>query len=66
MLPLVSAVLRIRAVRTFAIDRMSGIKAKAAPRPRSHTWGHAVITWPDGTAREGWLRTGDGRSRRRW
>ncbi|MEV5604657.1 saccharopine dehydrogenase NADP-binding domain-containing protein [Streptomyces sp. NPDC052299] len=59
MLPLVSAVLRIRAVRTFAIGRMSGIKAKAAPRPRPHTWGHAVITWPDGTVREGWLRAGD-------
>ncbi|MGW7337312.1 hypothetical protein [Streptomyces sp. NPDC054808] len=62
MLPLVSAVLRIRAVRTFAIGRMSGIKAEAAPRPRSHTWVHAVITWPDGTVREGWLRTGDGHS----
>ncbi|MGC4949090.1 saccharopine dehydrogenase NADP-binding domain-containing protein [Streptomyces sp. DT224] len=59
MLPLVSAVLRIRAVRTFAIGRMSGIKAKAAPRPRPHTWGHAVVTWPDGTVREGWLRAGD-------
>ncbi|MFJ9179315.1 hypothetical protein [Streptomyces sp. NPDC102360] len=58
-LPLVSAILRIRAVRTFAINRMSGIKAKAAPRPRPHTWGHAVITWTDGTVREGWLRTGD-------
>ncbi|KIZ16384.1 saccharopine dehydrogenase NADP-binding domain-containing protein [Streptomyces natalensis] len=58
-LPLLSAILRIRAVRTFAIGRMSGIKAKAAPRPRPHTWGHAVITWPDGTVREGWLRAGD-------
>ena len=59
MLPLLSAVLRIRAVRTFAIGRMSGLKAKAAPRPRPHTWGHAVITWADGTVREGWLRAGD-------
>ncbi|MEV5508791.1 hypothetical protein [Streptomyces orinoci] len=59
VLPLLSAILRIRAVRTFAIGRMSRIKAKTAPRPRPHTWGHAVITWPDGTVREGWLRTGD-------
>ncbi len=59
-LPLLSAVLRIRAVRTFAIGRMSGIKTKAAPRPRPHTWGHAVVTWPDGTVREGWLRADDG------
>ncbi|WP_280370307.1 hypothetical protein [Nocardia wallacei] len=58
-LPLLSAILRIRTVRTFAIGRMAAIKAKAAPRPRPHTWGHAVITWPDGTAREGWLRAGD-------
>ncbi|MEU4837477.1 hypothetical protein [Nocardia testacea] len=58
-LPLLSAILRVRAVRTFAIGRMAGIKTKAAPRPRPHTWGHAVITWPDGTVREGWLRAGD-------
>ncbi|MFZ3592384.1 hypothetical protein [Streptomyces sp. BH104] len=58
-LPLLSAILRVRAVRSFAIGRMSRIKAKAAPRPRRHTWGHAVITWPDGTVREGWLRAGD-------
>lgn len=58
-LPLLSAILRIRAVRTFAIGRMAGIKTKAAPRPRPHTWGHAVITWPDGITREGWLRAGD-------
>ncbi|TXS35610.1 saccharopine dehydrogenase NADP-binding domain-containing protein [Streptomyces sp. OR43] len=59
VLPLLSAILRNRAVRSFAIRRMSGITAKAAPRPRPHTWGHAVINWPDGTVREGWLRTGD-------
>ncbi|MCX5384834.1 hypothetical protein [Streptomyces sp. NBC_00083] len=58
-LPVLSAILRIPAVQTFAIGRMAGIKAKAAPRPRPHTWGHALITWPDGTVREGWLRAGD-------
>lgn len=58
-LPMLSAILRIRAVRTFAIGRMSVIRAKAAPRPRPHTWGHAVVTWSDGTVREGWLRAGD-------
>ncbi|MFI9534393.1 hypothetical protein ACIG56_14245 [Nocardia fusca] len=45
-LPLLSAILRIRTVRTFAIGWMAGIKTKAAPRPRPHTWGHAVLTWP--------------------
>ncbi|MEV3966026.1 hypothetical protein AB0M34_35055 [Nocardia sp. NPDC050193] len=58
-LPLLSAMLRIPTVRTFAIGWMAGIKTKAAPRPRPHTWGHAVVTWPDGTVREGWLRAGD-------
>lgn len=33
---------------------------KAAARPREHSWGHAVVTWPDGTSREGWLRADDG------
>lgn len=59
VLPLLSALVRIPAVRTFVVDRMSGMKVKPAPRPRPHTWGHAVITWPDGTVREGWLRAGD-------
>ncbi|MGO3325660.1 saccharopine dehydrogenase NADP-binding domain-containing protein [Gordonia sp. (in: high G+C Gram-positive bacteria)] len=58
-LPLLAAILQVRAVRTFVIKRMSGLTAKAAPRPRPHTWGHAVIAWSDGTAREGWLRADD-------
>ncbi|OIJ84624.1 saccharopine dehydrogenase NADP-binding domain-containing protein [Streptomyces monashensis] len=58
-LPPLSALLRIGTIRSFAIDWMAGIKAKATPRPRPHTWGHAVVTWPDGTVREGWLRAGD-------
>ncbi|MGI5440635.1 hypothetical protein ACQEV4_25650 [Streptomyces shenzhenensis] len=32
---------------------MAGTKFKAAPRPRQHSWGHAVITKPDRTRREG-------------
>jgi hypothetical protein len=38
---------------------MAGTSVKAAPPPRQHSWGHAVVTWPDGTRREGWLRAGD-------
>lgn len=59
VLPLLSALLRIRPVRAFAVGRMSGIRSKAAPRPRLHTWGHAVVSWSDGTVREGWLRADD-------
>ncbi|WP_434445152.1 NAD(P)H-binding protein [Lentzea sp. E54] len=56
LLPLTGRLLALEPVRRFAIRRMEGIRAKAAPRPRTHSWGHAVVTWPDGTSREGWLR----------
>ena len=29
------------------------------PRPRPHSWGHAVIDWADGARRESWLRADD-------
>jgi hypothetical protein len=35
------------------------VELKAHDRPREHSYGHAVVTWPDGTTREGWLRLGD-------
>lgn len=35
------------------------MEGEARPRPREHTWGHAVLEWSDGTVREGWLRAGD-------
>lgn len=60
VLPLAGKLLSVPALRRFATRRMAGIRLKAAPRPRRHSWGHAVVTWPDGTSREGWLRAGDG------
>lgn len=60
VLPLAARLMAVPALRHFAVRRMAGTKLKAAPRPRQHSWGHAVITWPDGTRREGWLRAGDG------
>ncbi|MBE8519964.1 hypothetical protein ILP97_21120 [Amycolatopsis sp. H6(2020)] len=60
LLPLLGRVLSIPALRRFAVRRLAAIRAKAAPRPRTHSWGHAVVTWPDGTTREGWLRAGEG------
>jgi short subunit dehydrogenase-like uncharacterized protein len=59
VLPLVGSLLRIPALRRFAVRRLAGIEAKPAPRPREYSWGHAVVTWADGTTREGWLRAGD-------
>ncbi|GAA2712178.1 hypothetical protein [Actinoplanes palleronii] len=52
-------VLAIGPVREFAKRRLAAVQVTARPRPRQHSWGHAVIDWPDGTTREGWLRLGD-------
>ena len=59
LVPLLSRLVAIPAVRRFAVRRLAAVRTKAAPRPRTHSWGHAVVTWPDGTTREGWLRAGE-------
>jgi short subunit dehydrogenase-like uncharacterized protein len=58
--PLAGKLLSLAPLRRFALDRMAKARMKDTPRPRQHSWGHAVATWPDGTRREGWLRAGDG------
>jgi len=60
MLPLLGAALSIPPLRRLAVRRIARTELRAAPRPREHSWGHAVIRWADGTSREGWLRAGDG------
>lgn len=60
LLPALRVLLSVPVVRRAAINRMARTPVKAAPRPRSHSWGHAVVDWPDGTRREGWLRAGEG------
>lgn len=59
LLPVVAAVLRIGALRRFAIRRLAATELKPRPRPRAHSWGHAVAQWQDGTRRESWLRAGE-------
>ncbi|WP_306215862.1 saccharopine dehydrogenase NADP-binding domain-containing protein [Actinoplanes sp. RD1] len=59
LLPAATALMGIAAVRRFTVRRLAGIPIKAAPRPRPHSWGHAVLRWADGSRAEGWLRTGD-------
>ncbi|WP_328868213.1 hypothetical protein [Streptomyces sp. NBC_00304] len=59
-LPVLGTLMSVPALRRLATRRMAGMTAEAAPRPRQHFWGHAVITWTDGTRREGWLQAGDG------
>ncbi|HWD03298.1 MAG TPA: SDR family NAD(P)-dependent oxidoreductase [Amycolatopsis sp.] len=60
VLPAVGKLLSISSLRRFAVRRMAGATMKPAPRPRRHSWGHAVVTWADGTSREGWLRADEG------
>jgi len=46
-------------LRTFARHRLARLRTTPQERPREYSWGHAHVRWADGTAREGWLRTGD-------
>ncbi|ANZ43424.1 hypothetical protein BBK82_40305 [Lentzea guizhouensis] len=59
VLTVVGRLLALEPLRRMAVRRLAGITGKPAPRPRTHSWGHAVVTWPDGTTREGWLKTGE-------
>lgn len=58
-LPVLSALMRSAVVRRAAIRALARRPIRAADRPRRHSWGHAVITWPDGMRREAWLELGD-------
>ena len=58
-LPVVGRLLALEPLRRRAVTRLAAIRGKAAPKPRTHSWGHAVVTWPDGTTREGWLKAGE-------
>ncbi|MFF5082345.1 hypothetical protein ACFY36_35310 [Actinoplanes sp. NPDC000266] len=59
LMPLAASLLGFGPLRSFAVRRLAALEVKARPRPREHSWGHARVTWPDGTVREGWLRLGD-------
>jgi len=59
MLPAVSALARVSALRRFGINRLAGVRMRAQDRPREFSWGHCEMEWRDGTRREGWLRMPD-------
>lgn len=59
VLPVLGLLVSIPPLRRLAVRRLARTRLKPSPRPREHSWGHAVVTWPDGTNREGWLRAGD-------
>jgi short subunit dehydrogenase-like uncharacterized protein len=60
LLSLLGLLLSVPALRRLAVDRLGRVPVKAVPRPREHSWGHAVVEWADGTRHEGWLSAGDG------
>jgi short subunit dehydrogenase-like uncharacterized protein len=60
VLPVAARALSVPALRRLAIRGLGRVTVGARPRPRQHSWGHAVVEWPDGTRREGWLRAADG------
>ncbi len=67
VLPTVSSLLRIMALRKLAVRQVAGIEfkpkqqseAKAQERRREFSWAHARVQWASGESSEGWLRTGD-------
>jgi len=59
LLPAVGRLLSISALRRLTVGLLGRVRVKSAPRPRRHSWGHAVVEWPDGTRQEGWLRADD-------
>ncbi len=59
VLPLAGALMAIPPLRRLATRRLAGTRLPAGPAAREHSYGHAVVEWPDGTVREGWLRMGD-------
>ncbi len=59
VMPVAMALLAIKPVREFGKRRLAAVQMKAKPKPREHSWGHAVVQWADGTTREGWLRVGE-------
>ena len=60
LLPVVSAIFSLRAVRDFATARLAKVNLQPAKGPPRPSWAHARADWADGTVRETWLKAGDG------
>jgi short subunit dehydrogenase-like uncharacterized protein len=58
--PLISALVRIPAVRRFATRRLAVVPTKAKTRGRPFSYAHVQIEWASGEIREGWLQAGEG------
>ena len=55
VLPLATTLLAVGPLRRFAARRLAAVQLPDRAAPRAHSWGHAVVTWTDGTTSEGWL-----------
>ena len=60
IMPALSALLRVQAIRRFAVGRLARMTVRAKERPREFSWAHARVEWAAGETRDGWLRAGDG------
>ena len=58
-LPVAGALARSPRVRRLLAAQMAKAKLPESPRPRAHSFGHARVTFADGSVREGWMRAGD-------
>jgi len=56
VLPAATGLLALEPLRRLAERRLAAVTFSARPAPRTSSWGHAKISWEDGTATEGWLR----------
>jgi len=56
VLPLATNLLTVEPLRRFAARRLAAVRFSARSAPRASSWGHAHVTWQDGTTTEGWLR----------
>ena len=54
-----STLLAVAPLRRFAARRLAAVRSRPAGRRATHSWGHAVVTWDDGTTSEGWLGLGE-------
>jgi short subunit dehydrogenase-like uncharacterized protein len=58
-LPLIGLLARSSRVRGVMRGQLAKAKLPVQARPRPHSFGHASVTFADGTRREGWMAAGD-------
>jgi short subunit dehydrogenase-like uncharacterized protein len=59
VLPVAGAALSLEPLARLATRLLARTPTAARARNREHSFGHALVSWPDGTTREGWLRAGE-------